>query len=185
MIGKFFEVFNSLDNAQLKELEFFCDLPKSKLSKSQKKLFKNIIEDKRHHIIHTEHSFRKKYWKNNNIADWDKNKTAFQKVIDRYLLTDLHGNNFWGNYLLISYFNNHHLEKNFNLLWAKCVKKASETVSRTSIEKIELYLLYELKTQKNRHDRNPKRIDYLLDLLLFKNRENKQELPCQKHFQNQ
>ncbi len=162
MISKFFEVFNNLDNAQLKELEFFNDFPKSKLSKSQKELFKNLIDDKRQHITHNEHSFKKKYWKNKTIADWNKNKTAFQKVIDRFLLTVLHENTFWGNYLLISYFHDHHLEKNFNLLWTKCVKKASEFVSSTSMEKIELYLLYELKTQKKRHDRNPKRKDYLL-----------------------
>lgn len=161
MKSKFFEIFNCLNRTQLKEVEFFCDFPDSKLSTSQKKLLKNLIADRKKKLQHTEHSFKKKYWKNKNIAEWNKNKTAFQKIINRYLLSDLRFEDFWGDYVLLNFYIEKQLEKNFNLLWKKLEKKAKSISSKNSKEKIELFLLYELKTSKNKFNRSIKAIDYL------------------------
>jgi len=162
MTSKFFEVFNCLQTTQLTELEFYCDFPKNKLSNLQKKLLKCLIADKKNKQLHTEHSFKRKYWKNKNIAEWNKNKTAFQKVIDRYLLSDLRFKDFWGDFVLLDFYRENYLEKNFNLLWTKLEKKAKAKLSKRSKEKIELYLLYELKTSKDKFNRSPKAVNYLL-----------------------
>lgn len=158
--SKFLEVFNHLEGDQLAELALFFDSFGSKLNDSQKKRFFALLDErKKGRVLHVQ-------WAKTNIwkkaqNDWNKDKTIFQQIVDRFLLADLRHKDFWGDYALLTYYQDHDLEKNFNLLWTKCEKKAKGAISKTSKEKIQLFLLYELKTNKNKSNRSTKRKDYL------------------------
>lgn len=159
--SKFFEVFNNLDADQLNQLKLFVESVGHRLSTGQKKRFAALIEERKNGRILNEHWAKTYIWKE-APNEWNKNKSAFQHLIDRFLLSDLRYKGFWGDYALLRYYQKENLTKNFNLLLTKCIKRANDSLTKTSKKKIELFLLYEMKASQNKVNRNVKRTDYLV-----------------------
>ncbi len=158
--SKFLEVFNCLEGQQLTELERFVDSFASNLKDEQKERFVALINERKNGRVLQVQWAKSTIWKD-ALKAWNKDKSIFQQIVDRFLLTDLRHKDFWGDYALLSFYQANDLQKNFNLLWTKCEKRAKQTISKTSKEKIQLFLLYELKTNLNKSDRSAKRKDYL------------------------
>lgn len=118
-----------------------------------------IEERKKGRIVNEQ--WAKTYIWNGAAEEWNRNKSAFQKVVDRFLLSDLRYRNFWGDYVLLNYYLTNHLEKNFNLLWTKCEKKVKQESGKGFNKNMHLFLLHELKANINKNDRGIKRKGYL------------------------
>jgi len=159
--SKFFEIFNLLVQDQLAELTLFFESFGDKLNIGQKERFFALLNERKNGRILDEQWIRINIWKTVE-KEWNKDKTAFQRIVDRFLLADLRYRNFWGDYALLRYYRDHNLEKNFNLLWKKCAKNLKKRSSKNSLLEMQLFLLHELKTNRNKSDRSTKTKDFLL-----------------------
>lgn len=154
--SKFFEVFNHLDGDQLNKLIPFFKSFSHNLNPNQQNRFIALIEERKKGRFLNEQWAKKYIWKE-AAGEWNKNKSTFQQVIDRFLLSDLRYKDFWGNYTLLKFYKAHQLVKNFNLLWNKCEKKIDKKTAKGFNKRMQLFLLYELKTSFNKGDRRAKR----------------------------
>jgi len=115
--SKFFEVFNQLELDQLAELSSLFEAFSNEYTLEQQDRLRTLIIERKGGRVLNEEWAKIHIWKD-AVEDWNKDKAAFQKIIDRYLLADLRYQDFWGDYLLLTYYRAHYLEKNFNLLWS-------------------------------------------------------------------
>lgn len=153
-ISKLFEVLNILDGKQIRDLKAFAEVSSNHLNEEQKQLFKHLLEACSNRRKLVEEKFTASYLPQNQKKTWNRTKTSFLKVIERYLIAELvEKNGFWGDYLLLNYYFSNNAIKNFEPLWRKKQAKLPQLELDAAHKKLLTYFLYEFKTFEKKDER--------------------------------
>ena len=83
---------------------------------------------------------------------WERIKTSFLRVLERYLIADLvEKDGFWGAYLLMDHYFAFNLSKNFQALWRKKTIAMQDLEIDVAHKKLLTYFLYEFKLYENKN----------------------------------
>lgn len=150
---KLFEVLLILNKRQINDLEKFIEVSGNDLGEKKAVFLQLLAECKKRKVL-KEEKFKETYAKDWNQKQWNRAKTSYHNVLERYLGTILiEEDQFWRDYLMLkSYFANN-LNKNFEALWKKMNKNLKESPKPIIDKRLKAFFLYRFKAHEKKSSR--------------------------------